>query len=88
MLNHIIAILATVCESLPIGTNLAMVHFLWMLISGALLPNRGAIIPTLKSIGLSDEETRRSWAAFGSGAWSIHEMTSDFGNYVRNLPVW
>ena len=88
MLNHIIAILTTVCKSLPIGTNLAMVHFLWMLISGALLPNRGAIIPALKSIGLSDEETRRSWASFGSGAWNIHEMTSDFGNYVRNLPDW
>jgi len=59
-----------------------------MLISAALLPNRGAIIPTLKSIGLSDEETRRSWAAFGSGVWSIHEMTFNFGNYVRKLPEW
>ena len=88
MVNHTIAILTSVCQSLPIGTNLAMVHFLWMLISGALLPNRGAIIPALKSIGLSDEETRRSWAAFGSGVWSIHEMTSDFGNYVRKLPEW
>jgi len=88
VVNHTIAILTIVCQSLPIGTNLAMVHFLWMLISGALLPNRGAIIPALKSIGLSDEETRRSWAAFGSGVWSIHEMTSDFGNYVRKLPEW
>ena len=88
MANHTIAILTTVCQSLPIGTNLAMVHFLWMLISGALLPNRGAIIPALKSIGLSDEETRRSWTAFSSGVWSIHEMTSAFGNYVRKLPEW
>jgi hypothetical protein len=88
MVNDTIAILTTVCQSLPIGTNLAMVHFLWMLISGALLPNRGAIIPALKSIGLSDEETRRSWAAFGGGVWSIHEMTSDFGNYVRKQPEW
>ncbi|NCP87834.1 hypothetical protein GW781_03510 [bacterium] len=48
------------------------------------------IIPALKSIGLSDEETRRSWAAFGGGGgvWSIHEMTSDFGNYVRKQPEW
>jgi hypothetical protein len=88
MLNHTIAILTIICQSLPIGTNLAMVHFLWMLISGALLPNRGAIIPALKSIGLSDEETRRSWAAFGSGVWNIHEMTSALGNYVRKLPEW
>jgi len=59
-----------------------------MLISGALLPSRGAIIPALKSIGLSDEETRRSWAAFGSGVWSIHELCSEFGKYVRKLPEW
>jgi len=41
MLNHTIAILGTICQNLPIGTNLAMVYFLWMMISGALLPNRG-----------------------------------------------
>jgi hypothetical protein len=80
--------LATICQNLPIGTNLAMVYFLWMLISGALLPNRGAIMPALKSIGLSDGETRRSWAAFGSGVWGIHELCSAFGNYVRKLPDW
>ena len=88
MLNHTIAILTTICQFLPVGTNLAMVHFLWMLISGALLPNRGAIIPALKSIGLSDEETRRSWAAFGSGVWSIQELCSEFRSYVRKLPEW
>lgn len=88
MLNHTIAILTSICQHLPVGTNLAMVHFLWMLISGALLPNRGAIIPALKSIGLSDEETRRAWAAFGSGVWSIHELCSEFGIYVRKLPDW
>ena len=54
----------------------------------SVLPNRGAIIPALKSIGLSDEETRRAWAAFGSGAWSIHELCCEMGNYVRKLPEW
>ena len=54
----------------------------------SVLPNRGAIIPALKSIGLSDEETRRAWAAFGSGAWSIHELCCELGNYVRKLPEW
>jgi hypothetical protein len=88
MMNHIIAILTRICQRLPIGTNLAMVYFLWMLISGALLPNRGAIIPALKSIGLSDEETRRAWAAFGSGVWGIHELCSEFGSYVREQPEW
>ncbi len=88
MLNDTIVILTTICQTLPIGTNLPMVHFLWMLISGVLLPNRGAIIPALKSIGLSEEETRRSWAGFSSGVWSIHEMYSEFGNYVWKLSEW
>jgi hypothetical protein len=66
MANHTIAILTTICQNLPLGTNLVMLYFLWMLLSGALLPNRGAIIPALKSIGLSDAETLRSWAAFGT----------------------
>lgn len=88
MLDHTIAVLSTICQQLPIGTNLAVVQFLWMLISGALLPNRGAIIPALKSIGLSDEETRRSWAAFGSGVWNINELCSEFGIYVRKQGEW
>ena len=88
MMNDTIALLTTICQSLPIGTNLAMVHFLWMLISGALLPNRGAIMPALQSIGLSEGETRRSWGAFSSGVWSIHELCSEFGSYVRELPEW
>jgi hypothetical protein len=88
MLNHTIANLAVICQQLPIGTNLGMLQFLWMLIGGALLPNRGAIIPALKSIGLSDAETRRSWAAFGSGVWSIFELCSNFGDHVRKQPEW
>lgn len=88
MLNHTLAILTTICQYLPVGTNLAMTHFLWMLISGALLPNRGAIIPALKSIGLSDEETRRAWAAFSSGVWNIHELSAELMNYVREMPEW
>lgn len=51
-------------KDLPIGTNLALLQFLWMLVSGALLPNRGAIFPALKSIGLSDAATRRPGRRF------------------------
>ena len=35
-------VLSTLLEDLPIGTNLALLYFMWMLVSGALLPNRGA----------------------------------------------
>ena len=50
--------------NLPVGTNLALLQFFWMLVSGALLPQRGAIFPALQAIGLSENATRRAWAAF------------------------
>ena len=64
MVNHTLFVLCTVVEGLPVGTNLGLLHLLWMLVSGSLLPNRGALFPALKGIGLSDEATRRAWGAF------------------------
>jgi hypothetical protein len=42
---------------------------MWMMVSGALLPNRGALFPALKATGLSDAAIRRAWVAFRNGAW-------------------
>ncbi len=58
MANHTISVLSILILDLPIGTNLALLHFSWMLVSGALLPSRGALFPALKSIGLSDAAIR------------------------------
>jgi hypothetical protein len=69
MINHTITILAMLLQSLPVGTNLALLHFMWMMVSGALLPNRGAMFPALKATGLSDAAIRRAWVAFRNGAW-------------------
>jgi hypothetical protein len=73
---------------MPVGTNLGMLHFLWMLVSGALLPNRGAIIPGLKSIGLTDEATRRAWAAFRKGAWETQVLVKLWRGYVEGMANW
>jgi len=43
MINNTIIVLSQLVEGLPIGTNLALLQFMWMLVSGALLPNRGAM---------------------------------------------
>lgn len=64
-------VLAGLLESLPIGTNFALLQFMWMLVSGALLPSRGAVFPALKAIGLSDAAARRAWAAMRGGVWQI-----------------
>jgi len=75
-------------EELPMGTNLALYQFLWMLISGALHHSRGALFPALKSIGLSDEETRRAWAAMRYGSWQTEELLETWRKYVAEQGEW
>ena len=88
MLNDTLKVLSQVTQSLPIGTNLALLHFLWMLVSGALLPSRGAIFPALKSIGLSDAATRRAWGGFRHGMWQIKPLVGVWRGYVKGLVGW
>jgi hypothetical protein len=66
----------------------ALLHFMGMLVSGALLPHRGALHPALKSIGLTDAAYRRAWAAFGYGAWTIQELLLKWRAHVTALPGW
>jgi hypothetical protein len=40
-----------------------------MMVSGALLPNREAMVPALKATGWSDAAIHRAWGAFRNGAW-------------------
>lgn len=88
MTNHTITVLSQLLAGLPIGTNLALLQFMWMLVSGALLPNRGALFPALKSIGLSDAETRRAWVAFRKGVWQIAILLRIWQEYVMGLESW
>jgi len=88
MTNHTITVLSRLLENLPVGTNLALLHFMWMLVSGALLPNRGALFPALKSTGLSDDATRRAWAAFRKGMWQIAILLRAWQGYVMGLEGW
>lgn len=59
-----------------------------MLVSGALLPSRGAIFPALKSIGLDDAATRRAWAAFRKGVWQMPAILMLWREHVKTLPGW
>jgi hypothetical protein len=80
--------LVALTEGLPVGTNLALLHFLWMLVSGALLPQRGAIFPALQSCGLSDQATRRAWAAFRKGVWQTAILLRLWQEQVEGMPGW
>ena len=66
--------LCNVVRTVPVGTNLALLHLLWMMISGHLLPSRGAIIPGLHQMGLSDKAVRRAWQALRRGSWTIGQL--------------
>ena len=59
--------LCAIIVNLPIGTNLGLLHFLWMQVSGNLLSNPGVrrgLFPALQAIGLVPGATRCAWAAF------------------------
>jgi len=62
-------LLCTLVVACPIGTNLGLLHLLWMLTSGRLLASRGAVFPGLGDCGLPDRAMRRAWAALGQGGW-------------------
>jgi hypothetical protein len=80
-----IQVLASLLESLPVGTNLALLQFMWMLVSGALLSNRGALFPALKATGLSDAAVRRAWAAFRGGVWQIGVLLCVWQAHIEGL---
>ena len=82
------SILVELTQGLPVGTNLALLQFLWMLISGALLPQRGAIFPALQSTGLSSQATRRAWAAFRGGVWQTAVLLRLWQKQVEGLQGW
>jgi hypothetical protein len=88
MTNHTISVLIILVQDLPVGTNLALLHFLFMLVSGALLPNRGAIFPALKATDLSNRATRRAWAAMRKGVWQISVILAIWRNHIQGLPGW
>lgn len=80
--------LCVVTQCLPIGTNLALLHFLWMLGSGQLLPSRGAIFPALQAIGLPMAAIRRAWAAVWGGAWELDTLLQSWAAYVQEQGQW
>jgi hypothetical protein len=87
-MDHTIAVLTELLVGLPIGTNLAMLHVFWALLSGQLLPSRGALFPALKAIGLEDDAVRRAWTAISKGVWQTALLIERWRKQVEGLPDW
>jgi hypothetical protein len=73
--------------ALPIGTNVGLLHLLWMLVSGRLLASRGARFPGLSHLGLTEGEVRRAWAAL-SGAWTSDALLAGWARQVEAAGHW
>ena len=85
---QVMTLLCALVVPLPTGTNLGMLHVLWMLVSGRLLASRGALIPGLSELGLTEAEVRRAWAALGQGAWSSDEVLGRWAAWVQQEGPW
>lgn len=65
-----------------------MMHVFWALLSGQLLPSRGALFPALKAIGLEDDGIRRGWTAINSGVWQTTTLIVRWNKQVEGLSEW
>lgn len=77
-----------VVKPIGIGTNIALLHLLWAMVSGAFLPSRGAVHTALKISGRTDEETRRAGHALRSGQWQISELINRWRTWVFQNGSW
>jgi hypothetical protein len=82
------ALLSSLLHLLPVGTNLALFHLIWTLLSGRLLASRGALTPALDAAGLPPEAVRRSLAALAYGDWQIAPLVEAFDRTVASTGVW
>lgn len=85
---RVIEVVCAVVAATPVGTNLGLVHLLWMLVSGRLLETRGAVIPGLSATGLTDPAVQRAWAALGHGNWTSADLLARWRQQVERDGRW
>jgi hypothetical protein len=81
-------LLCAVVAPLPVGTNLGLLHLLWMMVSGRLVSARGALIPGLTLAGLSPGAVRRAWASLGQGHWTCAGLLHTWATVVQAEGYW
>ena len=81
-------LLSSVLRGVPVGTNLALFHLLFMPLSGRLLESRGAVIPGLAALGLPDAAVRRAWAALAYGRWDNGPLLARWEQQVLAEGQW
>ena len=77
-----IQVLEEIVKDIPIGTNLALLHLLWAMVSGAFLQSRGALFGALQVAGFSARQIRRCSQAVRCGAWKMEDLIQSWQNYL------
>ncbi len=85
---RICTLLGQLLRSVPVGTNLGLLHLLFTLISGRLLASRGALFPALADLGLCEQAVRRAQAAVCYGRFHIADLLADWQKAVVLEGVW
>src|SRR5688500_8088812 len=85
---RMMAVLCALVGGVPVGTNLGLLHLLWMLASGRLLGSRGAVFPGLADCGLPGRAVRRAWAALGQGGWTSAHLLARWMATVVAAGQW
>jgi hypothetical protein len=85
---RVLTLVSALVVDVPIGTNLGLLHLFWMLLCGKLLLSRGAILPGLSAVGLSEGAARRAWAALGRGRWTSDRLVQSWGRVVEAEGLW
>ena len=86
--HRVLTLVSGLMIDVPIGTNLGLLHLFWMLLSGKALLTRGAIIPGLSAVGLSEGAVRRAWAALGRGSWTSDRLVTAWARVVEADGLW
>lgn len=80
---RITRLLTTLLQSVPLGTNLGLLHLFFALLSGRFLPSRGALFPALLDLGLPDDAVRRASAALTYGRFDLADLLKDWNQTVQ-----
>ena len=86
--EHTVHAIAALVQTVPVGTNIALMHLLWVMLNGSFLGSRGAVFTALAGQGFTLQEVRRSWAALRSGKWEINELLDNWQLYVASENQW
>jgi hypothetical protein len=80
--------IAAILQTVPVGTNLALMHLLWAMVNGSFLHSRGAVFGALWASGFAVSAVRRSWAALRTGVWDANELLENWQVYVASENRW